>query len=782
MKLVFVTNFWNHYQASLGQAFADELGHDQFRMVLCEPLDEERKYLGWGECGEPPSWLIGPARRPDQLQEYVPTVMGADVAIMGASPGWMQRQRAKTGKLTFIASERPWKMPLHAWRFLNPRFLLSLHAFRRTANWPNVHLLGIGAYTAADVRAIRAFGDRVWSWGYFVQAPPSLPVREGPDQPFRILWAGRMIAWKRVDVLLRACAVLKDRYDWHLNLVGGGEERHRLGLLTKELGLQSRVTFHGPLAPDVVRDVMRQSHAYVLASDRNEGWGVVANEAIAEGSVLIANEHAGASKVLIQHGRTGYLFQDGNDGMLANILAKLMDNEGLLNRIRAQAWDHHKELWSPRTAAGRMAKIIAAHAAGAPWPVYEDGPCVNTSLCGSKARRPWRGEETKGTASRSRQRIACVFNYAPHYRAAIYHLLDQELGCDFYFGANLLGKDRIEKMDVNALQGFKRESRVFGFRYAWQCGYPWLSIRKYDAFILTGDPRLSNGLLLLLCKMAGKRVYLWGHGVKDTTAPLSRYARWFYTRATGWFIYGDRGRLIMEGLGVDPARLHVIYNSLDYDRQLAVRNTLGPTLIYRTHFGNDAPTLLFIGRLTPQKKLPMLLHAAANLIRRATRPNIVLVGTGSAEGELRDLASQLGIAERVWFYGACHQEEVLGGLVYNASACVSPGAVGLMAMHALVYGCPVVTHNDLDKQAPECEAITGGKTGHFFRHGDQASLEEAIIRTLALDRERARADCHRVIDEKYNPHRQIQTFKSVLGRGPRAHDDARTTEFSKSGV
>lgn len=358
--------------------------------------------------------------------------------------------------------------------------------------------------------------------------------------------------------------------------------------------------------------------------------------------------------------------------------------------------------------------------------------------------------------------IACILNYAPHYRALIFRLMDEELGCDFYFGANLPGMDPIEKMDVHSLRGFNRESAVFRFVYSWQCGYPWFALHKYHTFIVTAEATLSNVLLMVACKLFGKRMFLWGHGLRDEKVKISRPLRWFYLNAAGWLLYGERGKQILSILGANPERLHVVYNSLDYDRQVEVRQTLTQSDIYRRHFGNDDPVLLFIGRLTPQKKLALILDAVAKLSLKGIRTNVVFIGSGSMEKQLKDLAGQRAISDRVWFFGACHREESLGELIYNASVCVSPGEVGLTAMHAMVYGCPVVTHDNFARQMPEFEAVIEGRTGCFFPYDDQHGFAEAIIKILALNREVVRNDCIRVIDEKYNPHRQIETIKKAV--------------------
>ena len=66
-------------------------------------------------------------------------------------------------------------------------------------------------------------------------------------------------------------------------------------------------------------------------------------------------------------------------------------------------------------------------------------------------------------------------------------------------------------------------------------------------------------------------------------------------------------------------------------------------------------------------------------------------------------------------YGETFDEAEISKLLNHADLCVSPGNVGLTAMHALAYGVPVATHNDFKNQMPEFEAITPGKTGFSLR-------------------------------------------------------------------
>ena len=128
------------------------------------------------------------------------------------------------------------------------------------------------------------------------------------------------------------------------------------------------------------------------------------------------------------------------------------------------------------------------------------------------------------------------------------------------------------------------------------------------------------------------------------------------------------------------------------------------------------------------------------------------------------MVGDLGLTNQVWFYGACYDERRIAELLYNADLCVSPGNVGLTAMHAMTFGCPVISNDNFSTQMPEFEAIEDGKTGTFFKENDIESLAEAISRwrDSSPDRELVRKACYKVIDEKYNPHLQLETLKKVI--------------------
>ena len=118
----------------------------------------------------------------------------------------------------------------------------------------------------------------------------------------------------------------------------------------------------------------------------------------------------------------------------------------------------------------------------------------------------------------------------------------------------------------------------------------------------------------------------------------------------------------------------------------------------------------------------------------------------------------------VRFVGAVYDEERLGRCYHAADLTVSPGKVGLTAIHSLTYGVPVITHGNLDEQMPEVEAITPGRTGDFFTQHDAEDLARVIAGWLGAgrDREMVTAACREVVAAKYNPLRQAELIDAAV--------------------
>ena len=366
-------------------------------------------------------------------------------------------------------------------------------------------------------------------------------------------------------------------------------------------------------------------------------------------------------------------------------------------------------------------------------------------------------------------KLCLIYNFAQHYRTSIFTLIDREFDCDFVFG-DCMGD--VKKMDYSLLHGDVKEIHTRHLLRGWyyQQGVVPLIRKNYDTYILLGETRsLSTWLFCIRARLfhPKKQVYFWSHGWYGKESRIERLIKkiLFKLPNGGVFLYGNYARNLMIKEGFNPNKLFVIHNSLAYDEQILIRKQLNPKSIYQDHFNNNYPNLFFIGRLTPVKKLDMVLQAMALLKERGQNYNLTFIGGGEKQEELTTLAKQLDLNSNVWFYGPCYDEKVLGEMIYNADLCVSPGNVGLTAMHTMVFGTPVLTHDDFPHQMPEFEAIKEGETGTFFKYGDVNSLAETInhwFEEKANERNAVRKACMEEIDHNWTPKFQMEVLKKHL--------------------
>ena len=363
-------------------------------------------------------------------------------------------------------------------------------------------------------------------------------------------------------------------------------------------------------------------------------------------------------------------------------------------------------------------------------------------------------------------RLCCIFNLAAHYRTVIYKMIDEHFSPDFFIG-DTVGSP-MKTMDNNQLNGFKKillHKNLLGPLY-WQKGEVTLVFKPYKHFLMTGNPNcLSSWLLLFFARILNKKTYLWTHGYYGDEKGLKLWLKnIFFSLGNKVFLYGDYAKNIMLEQGFSEKKLVPVYNSLDYDAQLSVRKKLSYTTIYKEKFKNDNPTIIYVGRIQKVKRIDLLVDAVDLLLRQGFRCNLVIVGK-EVDYSISEKIQKQGLSATVWQYGPCFDETVLGELFYNASVCVSPGNIGLTAMHALMYGTPCVTHNNFKNQMPEFEAIEDNVTGTFFKENDIDSLIDAIKKWCSIsveERQIVRKKAYQIIDSKYNPYYQINVFRNAF--------------------
>lgn len=375
-----------------------------------------------------------------------------------------------------------------------------------------------------------------------------------------------------------------------------------------------------------------------------------------------------------------------------------------------------------------------------------------------------------------KKKVLVTQNYFPHYRLPVLRELarDQDIEYVFVSGRETNKQIRLIAEEEYARNGihWQRVRNLYCLRRRILC-QPGLVRRclspAVDAVVIQGNPySLTNWLLLLLFQFIRKPIYIWGHGIIRGQM-RDRLKLLFYRMADGVFLYGNWARARLIQLGIDPQRLHIIYNSLDHSAQTAIRESLslGQLEDLKTKlFENTAlPLLCFIGRLTWIKRLDLLVDATRLLHERGLLVNLLLIGDGESRPSLEKQVAGLDLQRYTRFIDETYDEESIAPLISISDVCVSPGDVGLTAMHAMVYGVPVISHDDPYRQMPEFEVILPGRTGALFKRGSAASLADTIdnwLRECASRRGEVRQACIETIAQHYTPENQARILKQVL--------------------
>lgn len=363
-------------------------------------------------------------------------------------------------------------------------------------------------------------------------------------------------------------------------------------------------------------------------------------------------------------------------------------------------------------------------------------------------------------------KFSCVFNMAPKYNEEFYVTMDKQLDCHFIIGEQF---DGIKEMDKHLLSNCYVPHRInIWGNIAYEKGV--LSELRHnspDVIISTLDPYdITSWLLKVYCFFTNTALLYITHGWYGKEKGIKKLIKKVhFSNVTAFLLYGNYSKNLMIKEGFDERKLFVLHNSLNYSKQIEIRNKIVRSNKYIEHFGNDNPVILFIGRLTKVKNLDMLLTAVANLKQNGEDYNVCLVGDGTEKERLQEMSCHQNIEKNVWFYGACYDELENAEMIYNADVCVAPGNVGLTAMHCMVYGCPVITHNNFAWQMPEFESIHEGITGSFFEYDNLISLQHTISKWFEShksNREEVRKACYHEIDTSWTPQYEMDVLNTAL--------------------
>lgn len=235
--------------------------------------------------------------------------------------------------------------------------------------------------------------------------------------------------------------------------------------------------------------------------------------------------------------------------------------------------------------------------------------------------------------------------------------------------------------------------------------------------ILHAHDYKANTLARLLWPAGGYRIIATAHGYNRTTRREACYyaLEKLLLRSVDAVICPSRQLADQLGRsGVSRSRLHVIPNAI------AVEDWPFRPRRHRA----DGLRVLYVGRLSPEKNVPALLEACADLRRRGRALTLEIAGEGPHREGLIRQAEELGLTEAVTFLGL---RDDVSELMARCDVFVNPSLTEGMpntVLEALANGLPVIA-TDVGATA---ELVLHEQTGLLIPPGDVPALAEAIAR------------------------------------------------------
>ncbi len=149
----------------------------------------------------------------------------------------------------------------------------------------------------------------------------------------RIIHIGRLVKWKKVDLLINTFTKVLTSYpESELIIIGEGPELQNLKQLSIDLGIHNKVLFTGGIYnQDTLAQYMTESSVYVLAGM----GGLSINDAMACGLPVICSECDGTEKDLVVDGENGLFFKGDSEEDLIEKIIYLFSNPDLIHKMGA---------------------------------------------------------------------------------------------------------------------------------------------------------------------------------------------------------------------------------------------------------------------------------------------------------------------------------------------------------------------------------------------------------------------------------------------------------------
>lgn len=344
MKIVVVSNFLSPHQISLCEELYERFGND-FIFVTVEKIPALQAKMGYYQGFKQYEIVF---KQNKKLCKKL--ILDADIVLFGSVNEKMFLKRLKQNKLTFRWSERFYKDDIKNFKLTRLKQWYH-HGFLSKFN--SFYYLACSAYLANDLSLFNnRFEGRILKWNYFpklIDFNTDIKV----NKPIRLLWVGRLVPLKRPQWFLDVCKLIKEKnFSFTADIIGDGPLKEEVVRYIHNNDLSSCITYHGFMKNEDIRTAMNNCDIFITTSTKEEGWGVVINEALNAKCAVIASQHMGATPFLIKNGFNGFSFSSQQE--LFDVVIDLIRKPKNILNIKCNASIDYEQNWSAKVAVDRI--------------------------------------------------------------------------------------------------------------------------------------------------------------------------------------------------------------------------------------------------------------------------------------------------------------------------------------------------------------------------------------------------------------------------------------------
>lgn len=376
MRIVFISNYLNHHQLPLCNAFLN-MQEIEFKFIAVEPVSQERLTFGYSDLDSKYDFVLKTYLSMEEREKAIQRMRDADILISGVYlPEYLDKKDIQE-KLVFLYTERMFKKIQFNLEFImNVLRAIKNHTLNKSKN---TYILCAGAYVACEFKRLGAYKGKMYKWGYF----PEIPIRNKTEalklkdsETIQLLWVGRYLDWKRPQQAIEVAKTLKKKgYRFQLKMIGNGELEEEIKRIIYAEELEAYVSVLGAMPVHDVRKYMDKADIFLFTSNREEGWGAVLNEAMGSRCAVVTNLWIGATPFLIRHEGNGLIY----DGTVEDMIKKtefLMDNREKRIEFGEQAYHMVYKYWNGEVAARNFVKLSQQLLSGKRVVRDLEGPCA----------------------------------------------------------------------------------------------------------------------------------------------------------------------------------------------------------------------------------------------------------------------------------------------------------------------------------------------------------------------------------------------------------------------